>query len=514
MTDKKYILSILVIFFMLQTGFSAEVNVKNLTNLFGKPCQIVPSVNAPKIDGKLDDAAWQKAPKLVFSLNRGKGKPNQLTWAKVVSDKENLYICTYCVEPEMGKLVADVKKTDGALWSDDYIELFIDPGHTEGYNFYHFIINSKGVAFHAKSGNKRWNPSTFRAVPVREKEAWGLEMKISFSDLVENTSKLPKLWGLNLMRYRQPKMGRVDFGSITKEQLKKYLASMESEETAWSPTRLLTSKAPSRFGQLYFQAGTVEDALIRKFLAGESLKPKGRFPIRKQDINRLIGAPTVLVPKVKQGPVIDGDLNDKAWSESEELHFAINMGGATPKHKTFAKLVTDNENIYICYKCFDSEAEFLIADEVGKGNARWGEDTVELFIDPYARKNAIKYFNMIFNPVGAYKLARSGFDYNWDPTSFEMKTKREKDFWTLEMKFAFKDLLDDPKTIPCVWSLNLLRARQPKFDKVYEDTCWALTNQNYSHIPEMFGHAFLEVGNSMPKVVKEYIKKRDSLSGK
>lgn len=513
MTDTKQIISILAIFLMFQTAFSAEVTEKTLCDLFGKPSRIVPAVDVPELDGKLDDAAWQKAPRLVFSLNRGKGKPNQLTWAKVVSDKKHLYMCIYCVEPEMGKLIAGVRKTDGPLWSDDYIELFIDPGHTEGYNYYHFIINSKGVAFHARAGNKGWNPSTFRAVPVREKTAWGLEMKIAFSDLVEDAAKLPTLWGLNFMRYRQPKMGRVDFGSITKEQLKKYLASMESEETAWSPTRLLTSHAPSRFGQLYFKAGTVEDPTIKKFLAGESLKPTGRFPIRKQDISRLIGAPSVLVPNVDKGPVIDGDLNDKAWKNLEELEFSINVGGGTPKHKTIARLVTDNENIYICYKCFDSEMEFLIADEVGKGNARWGEDTVELFIDPYARKETIKYFNMIFNPVGAYKLARSGFDYNWDPASFEMKTKREKDFWTLEMKLAFKDMLDDPKTIPCVWSLNLLRARQPKFDKVYEDSCWAPTNQNYSHIPEMFGHAFLEVGNSMPRVLTDYIKKRDSLSG-
>ena len=99
----------------------------------------------------------------------------------------------------------------------------------------------------------------------------------------------------------------------------------------------------------------------------------------------------------------------------------------------------------------------------------------------------------------------------WDPPSFKLKTGLYEDHWTAEFKIAFKDLLKDTKVFPTVWSLNLIRTRAKKFDKIYEDTAWAPTNQNASHIPEMFGHAYFELGTSIPKVVKEFIKTRDAL---
>ena len=135
-----------------------------------------------------------------------------------------------------------------------------------------------------------------------------------------------------------------------------------------------------------------------------------------------------------------------------------------------------------------------MADAVGKGNARWGEDTIEIFFDPY-HTHQIKYYNVMINPVGAYTLSKNGFDKMWDPPSFKLKT----------------GLLKDTKVFPTVWSLNLIRTRAKKFDKIYEDTAWAPTNQNASHIPEMFGHAYFELGTSIPKVVKEFIKTRDAL---
>jgi len=490
-------------------GGGRKVTAEVLETLFGKPAVPVPVVSSsPQVDGKLDDAAWKDVPRCSLTLNTGKGSPHHRTWFKVVSDRENLYICLWCAESRMDRLVCAVKKTDGPLWADDSVEVFFDPGHTEGFSYAHLIVNPAGVAYHARAGKKAWNPPSLKIAPFRAEDAWGLEMRIAFKDLVDGP--VPRLWGFNVMRMRRPKPGDVDFTELKGEALKKVLDGMEPEESAWSPTLMRTSHVPSRFGHLYLAGGEKEDGMIARYRAGKSLKPPGRFPVRARDINRLMGAPTVMVPVVEKGPVVDGELDDPAWKGLPELRLLVNRGGGEPVHKTVVKMVTDRENLYFCYKCFDSEMEFLVADAVEKGEVHWGEDTVEIFIDPY-HTHRVTYYNIMINPLGSYRLAKNGFDRSWDPPSFVVKTALKKDHWTVECKIAFKDLLKDPADFPTVWSLNFIRTRQPKFDKKFEDTAWAPTNQNASHIPEMFGHAYFELGKRIPRVVREFIKARDAL---
>ncbi|MDP6507258.1 MAG: sugar-binding protein, partial [Planctomycetota bacterium] len=331
-------------------GYAADLSA--LDTLFGKPNLIVPEATAPpEIDGSLSDPAWQKAPRAFMVRNDARGKPKQDTWLKVVSDDDHLYVAVHCAENRMERLRANVKETDGPLWSDDSLEMFIDPGHKEDFSYYQFIFNAIGTAHHTKAGDKSWTPRSLKIANRKLAQAWTLELKIAFADLV-GEAPLPKLWGFNLMRVRYPKMGT----EIPKgEKAIEFLRNMNFEESAWSPTLTTTSHVPFRFGQLYLKGGEVEPNILKRLAMKKSLKPDGAFPVTAKNLNRIYGGPSVLIPQVNRAPDIDGKLNDTAWRKAEPLSFSTNSGGKSAVHRTIARTVTDPESIYFAFQCFDRE---------------------------------------------------------------------------------------------------------------------------------------------------------------
>src|SRR5947207_707792 len=99
-----------------------------------KPEPAVPAVRSAecrwkttdvKIDGQLDEAAWQKAQALtdfaVFWQNR---KPATATKARLLWDDQYLY---FSADMEDADLYADVKEFNGITWENDVFELFFKP---------------------------------------------------------------------------------------------------------------------------------------------------------------------------------------------------------------------------------------------------------------------------------------------------------------------------------------------------------------------------------------------------
>ena len=80
---------------------------------------------APRIDGKLDDAAWQAAKPVtfVFPWTDQTGK-KQKTVARLTWDKENLYVAYEC---EDGDITAVYAQHDDPTYKDDAVEIFIAP---------------------------------------------------------------------------------------------------------------------------------------------------------------------------------------------------------------------------------------------------------------------------------------------------------------------------------------------------------------------------------------------------
>jgi hypothetical protein len=92
-----------------------------------------------KIDGVLDEVAWEKAEELkdfaVYWQNR---KPKTATTAKLLWDDTYLY---FAADMEDEDLFARVKERNGMTWYDDVFELFFKPS-ADRLAYYEFQVNA------------------------------------------------------------------------------------------------------------------------------------------------------------------------------------------------------------------------------------------------------------------------------------------------------------------------------------------------------------------------------------
>ena len=102
------------------------------------PTHTITRASGPlEIDGHLRDAAWQRVKALDLVI-RETAEPSPLkTTVKLLWDDEYLYAGFYCEDPNIWTRRLE---EDDRLWTDDVVELFIDPtGH--GFAYYEYEVN-------------------------------------------------------------------------------------------------------------------------------------------------------------------------------------------------------------------------------------------------------------------------------------------------------------------------------------------------------------------------------------
>ncbi|MBM4040107.1 MAG: hypothetical protein FJ290_16505 [Planctomycetes bacterium] len=228
---------------------------------FGPPVMRVARPTAPpRIDGKLDDAAWQKAEAVTLCFLDGLWEaPSQRTEARVLADERAIYFAVQCREAEPQRMIAAGERRDGDLWMGDTVEVFLDPGHRETRHQYaHIIVNPKGVVYDSKNKDARWNADLSVGTGTFD-GGWTVELAVPMADLGV-AGAIPKVWGLNINRQR-PELGQVAPVKGIRghyEKLKEPDKYREGEDTAWSPTRCHSSHIVQRFGHAVLDVGTVE----------------------------------------------------------------------------------------------------------------------------------------------------------------------------------------------------------------------------------------------------------------
>jgi hypothetical protein len=160
----------------------------------------------PKIDGVLDDAAWQQAQAATDFIQRspqpGK-KDTRLTEVKIVYDDVAIYVGALLHDVSPDSILRQLSKRDN-LENSDFFGVFLDTYHDK-LNGYGFIVTPAGVQMDA-----RYSPDNedFAWNAVWESQAaivgnnWVVEMKIPYS-AVRFSKAAVQTWGLNFMRKRQ-----------------------------------------------------------------------------------------------------------------------------------------------------------------------------------------------------------------------------------------------------------------------------------------------------------------------
>ncbi|MBA2589392.1 MAG: carbohydrate-binding family 9-like protein [Alphaproteobacteria bacterium] len=204
---------------------------------------------APRIDGKLDDAAWHAAKPVtfVFPWTDQTGK-KQKTVARLTWDSDNLYVAYECEDSD---ITAVQTHHDDPTYKDDAVEIFIAPPGVK--NLYLGLeMNARAVLFDylypfPQRIIKNYNlPGVRLAVSSHgtlnnssdQDRGWNLEVSIPwrvFADLTDNpVPKAGDRWIANMNRWD---------GTEPNRRL-----------SQWSDSGLIKPDPhyPDRFGQLLF----------------------------------------------------------------------------------------------------------------------------------------------------------------------------------------------------------------------------------------------------------------------
>jgi len=199
-----------------------------------------------KVDGKLDDTAWKKAPLVGDFVNTVDGSKSMYkTEARVLYDDNYLYFAFRCVDDNIW---STMRRRDEHLWEEEVVEVFLqaDPNQP---SYIELEVNPLGTMLdiyllgvrkplHYESWNSeklRWAVQVDGTVDGKSGDReWTCEIALPMEDIV-TAPHLPPApgdrWRMNLYRGEQrPKPANL----------------------AWSPTLRDDFHIPQRFGERVF----------------------------------------------------------------------------------------------------------------------------------------------------------------------------------------------------------------------------------------------------------------------
>ena len=171
--------------------------------------QHIEAEEAPRLDGILDDAIWDRVPWgeefTVSNPNNGE-VPQRSTKFKILYDTKNLYVAYRAYHEDPDKIENRLSRRDN--FPGDWVEINIDSyfDHNTAFSFTTSVSGVKGDEFVTGNGNNwdtNWNPIWYAKTNIDD-EGWTAEIKIPMSQL-RFGDKEEHVWGFQIMRR--------DFGS-------------------------------------------------------------------------------------------------------------------------------------------------------------------------------------------------------------------------------------------------------------------------------------------------------------
>jgi hypothetical protein len=173
------------------------------------------------------------------------------------------------------------------------------------------------------------------------------------------------------------------------------------------------------------------------------------------------------------GPIaIDARLDEQAWREAPPAGpFHFNWWTAGEKEPTVARMLWDDENLYVSWYCYDKHISAFVTERHGPVSK---DDCVEIFLSPNPQK-VKNYYTFEINAIGTM-LNRCRTDWwtgppTWEPEAVRYRTtfhgmrwkeeQPEDDHWVVELAIPFRNFSRDAAHTPPQpgdqWRLNLQR---------------------------------------------------------
>ncbi len=191
-----YIITLIVVTYSVITAQKSE------------PSEITAfKINSPiKLDGILNEPAWQKAPKILNFTQRElhEGEPaTEKTEVAVLYDENNLYIGFWGYDSHPEEIIALKMERDFRWGSEDNFEIIISP-FNDNRNGYLFVVNPNGamadvlITDEGRGKNKSWDGIWDVQTTVNDK-GWFAEVIIPFSTF-KFQNKTEQTWAINFER--------------------------------------------------------------------------------------------------------------------------------------------------------------------------------------------------------------------------------------------------------------------------------------------------------------------------
>jgi hypothetical protein len=180
-----------------------------------KTINAIPVVNAPKIDGILDEEAWTRAPVAGDFIQRRpfNGKPTAFrTEVKFLYDNTSLYVGAMMYDPHPDSILTQMGLRDSQILNSDYFMLMLSP-FDDGINAFCFMVYASDVQVDFKipggtsyiEGDMSWD-AVWMSKARRNDKGWVVEMKIPYSALRFPKTSIQR-WAINcqrdIRRYRE-----------------------------------------------------------------------------------------------------------------------------------------------------------------------------------------------------------------------------------------------------------------------------------------------------------------------
>ena len=186
-----------------------------------------------RIDGRLDEAAWQQAqPATGFtqSYPQAGAEPTMRTEARVLYDDENVYVAVRMLDPSPDSIAAPLARRDATGVYSDWLHVVFDSRHDRRSGF-RFSVNPRGVqrdVYHFDDQNEdgSWD-AVWEVATQIDSAGWTAEYRIPLSQLrFGGEAGDSRTWGFQVMR---------DVARL-------------GERASWSPWTRNTPGFVSRFG--------------------------------------------------------------------------------------------------------------------------------------------------------------------------------------------------------------------------------------------------------------------------
>ncbi|MDD5705766.1 MAG: sugar-binding protein [Kiritimatiellae bacterium] len=190
------------------------------------------TVDAPVMDGELNDACWRAAETTTPFVVMGGGTAAPVgTSGRLCWDERHLYLALMCEEPSMARIETRIAGEQiGAF--DESLEVFLDTSGQRG-SFVHLLLGITGERRSLAGGvPSEGLQNGWTAKVRRSTNRWIAELAISLAVLTDQPPSADRVWAMNLNRTRS-----VDPGS--------------PQYHCWSATRGAFAE-PDRFGNLIF----------------------------------------------------------------------------------------------------------------------------------------------------------------------------------------------------------------------------------------------------------------------